>query len=246
VDSWMWILIAVAAAIVLVLVVMLVVSRVRRNRRTARLRDRFGPEYETAVHRFGRNEGEAYLEGVLREHASRRIRDVSPDERDGALESWQAIQSSFVDAPVTAVREADQLVFGVLRERGYPLETVDARASALSVDQPELANRYRSAHASLASAESSGETDVAVLRDALLTYRELLRELVGAPAVQGRLTTQSGTDGTESTAEPAGAEPPPQHAMASSRRAAGDERDDLYDRSDDEEESWRSTPTDRT
>ena len=125
---------------------------------------------------------------------SRRIRAITPEERDAALQSWEAVQASFVEMPVGAVRAADHLVFGVLQERGYPLETVDDRASALSVENPELAYRYREAQAALARAEASDASDgadVDRLRNALLTYRDLLHELVDAPHVQGRLTTSS-------------------------------------------------------
>lgn len=186
----MWILIAGAAAVVVVVLLVMMVGRARTRRRTARLRARFGPEYDTAVDRYGRVEGERLLEERLREHRSRRLRDVTPEEREAAIRSWNAVQASFVDSPATAVHAADQLVYDVLRDRGYPLESVDARASALSVDDPHLAHRYRRAHAELARAEATdGGADVGRLRDALLAYRDLLQELVGVPSLEGRLTT---------------------------------------------------------
>lgn len=223
-DDWLWIVIGVAAVVVALALLAWAVSRARRRRRTARLQARFGPEYETAVHRFGRKPGEDHLEGLLREHEGRRLRDVSPHERDAILQSWQAVQTSFVEAPVVAVREADQLVFGVLRERGYPLGSLDDRASALAVDEPQLASRYRGAHAALARAEASEDgADVGSLRDALLTYRDLLEELVGAPRVPGRLTTRP---------EPETTRPEPETTQP--------------DQELQEEEAWTSTPTDRT
>lgn len=212
----MWILIAVGGALVLLLVLLLAVRATRRRRHSARLRARFGPEYETAVHRFGRVQGERYLEELLDRHDARHVRDVSHDERAAALQSLEAVQASFVDSPATAVRAADQLVFDVLRERGYPLESIDARASALAVEEPDLAHRYREAHAALTSADGAGAgaDDVGRLRDAFLTYRELLHGLVGAPSVSGRLVTAPATGATDAsgaapTTDPSGPAPPP-------------------------------------
>jgi hypothetical protein len=191
-DDWIWIVVALAAVAVVLLSVYFGLRRAAQRRRSARLRERFGPEYDTAVRRFGRTQGERHLEELLDRHDQRRVRDVTDGERDVALRSLEAVQTSFVDSPVTAVRAADQLVFDVLRERGYPLETLDERASALAVEEPELAHRYRQAHGTLAGADTADGSDggdVARLRDAFLTYRDLLRELVGAPDVTGRLVT---------------------------------------------------------
>ncbi len=154
-DNWLWILIAIVVVVVVAAVLLKALGRMRRRRRTARLQRQFGPEYDMAVRRLGRAEGERHLEGRLHDHGQRRIRSVTPEERDAALASWEAVQASFVETPVGTVRAADQLVFDVLRERGYPLERLDDRASALSVDNPELAYRYREAQAILARADAS-------------------------------------------------------------------------------------------
>jgi len=188
----------VVAVLVVIAVLVMLAIRLRRSRHSARLRRRFGPEYDMAVRRLGRTQGERHLESRLHDHGQRRIRSVTPEEREAALRSFEAVQTSFVETPVGAVRAADQLVFDVLRERGYPLETVDDRASAVSVDDPELAYRYREAQSALARAESTAQgsdgPDIDRLRAALLTYRDLLHELVDAPRVQGRLTTSAGAD----------------------------------------------------
>lgn len=244
-DDWVWILIAAAAVVVVVVLFVMLVSRARARRRTARLRARFGPEYDTAVERFGRVEGERLLEERLRAHGSRRLRSVTPEERDAAIQSWNAVQASFVDSPATAVRAADQLVYDVLRDRGYPLESVDERASALSVDDPELAHRYRRAHAELARAEATdGGADAGRLRDALLSYRDVLQELVGVPSLEGRLTTRT---------DEAAASAPDPHApdLHAGDEHAGDHEvrdrgpDGVGSRTEKEDSTWTSTRTDR-
>jgi hypothetical protein len=179
-DSWWWIVIA-AAAVVLVVVAILAASRLRRRRRTARLRKRFGPEYGTAVQRLGRSQGEEHLEGLIRASKERERRSVAPEVCDASWRSFDAAQTEFVESPVTAVRAADQVVYDALREAGYPVGTVEERASAVAVDEPELAHRYRSAHAELAHADADERVDVGRLRDALLTYRDLLVVIVGEP-----------------------------------------------------------------
>ena len=188
-DDWVWIAIGVAAALIVLFVVVLLTARARRRHRSKALRDRFGPEYDRVVGHTGREEGEEALRGRVRQHDSLALREVTDEERDAALASWQSVQMTFVEAPATAVRDGEHLVFEVLRERGYPLESIEDRASAISVEEPELAGRYREAHAALVHAESNGAKDMTRLRDALLTYRTLLYRLVGAAESPGRLTT---------------------------------------------------------
>jgi hypothetical protein len=204
VDDWVWILIIVGGGLAVVALLPWGFQRWRRQHRSARLRARFGPEYEHAVRRYGREHGERHLEAVLDSHDQLELREVSAEERDAVLQSWLDVQTMFVETPVTAVHEADRLVYRVLRERGYPLETVDDRATALSVDKPALANRYREANLALAYAENTSRADVNKLRDALLTYRDLLHDLVGA-SVSDRVTappptsTPTTTDATSTT-----------------------------------------------
>ena len=47
-----------------------------------------------------------------------------------------------------AVDDADRLIQSVMRDRGYPVEDFDDRASLVSVDHPIVVERYRRAHAS--------------------------------------------------------------------------------------------------
>src|SRR5947209_6836754 len=47
-----------------------------------------------------------------------RLRDLSDDSRRRYAEQWRVIETRFIDHPREAVREADQLVVGILNERG--------------------------------------------------------------------------------------------------------------------------------
>jgi hypothetical protein len=96
------------------------------------------------------------------------------------LESWREIQTRFIDAPAAAVREADVLVWEVMRERGYPMDDFDQRAADVSVDHPNVVEDYRSAHAT-AQASERGEATTEDLRQALQHYRALFDELLETP-----------------------------------------------------------------
>jgi len=178
-DDWIWIVIAAAVVVILVLVVLAVLRSAHQRHRSRNLQSRFGPEYDRTVKRSGRDRGEEDLEERVRAHEERPLREISPEQRERALAEWRALETRFVDSPVPAVRDADHLVYEMLRERGYPLDTVDDRAEALSVERPDLAVKYRDAHQALVAGEERGDSDVTRLRDAMLTYRDLLNELVG-------------------------------------------------------------------
>ena len=233
-DDWVWIAIGAAVVLLLILVVVSAVTRGRRRHRSKALRDRFGPEYDRAVNSSGRDEGEEALRERMRQHDNLALRDVSDEERDAAVASWQAVQMTFVESPVTAVRDAEHLVFEVLRERGYPLESMEDRAAAISVEEPELAGPYRDAHAALVHAEANGASDMTRLRDGLLTYRTLLYRLVGVVDAPGRLTTQTPTDDgevpTENQASPAPAPASAQPTPAADRSEPNRQDQDLTQR----------------
>jgi hypothetical protein len=167
------------AIIVIAAIVVVAAILAARWQRSRRLRERFGPEYERTVTRTGdRRAGEAQL--ADREQRRRRleVHDLDPAARTRYQEAWRATQGKFVDDPVGATREADQLVSSVMRERGYPVdEEFDRRAADISVDHPQVAENYRAAHAvSLANERGLAGTDD--LRQAFVHYRSLFAELL--------------------------------------------------------------------
>jgi hypothetical protein len=165
--------------IIIVLVALFVVAfLLGQQRRTRGLRDKFGPEYQRTVARAGdRRAGEAELAGRERRRGELEIVELDPDVRGRYQEAWRATQARFVDDPVAATREADELVSKVMRHRGYPVDDFERRADDVSVDHPRVAENYRAAHAvSLANQRGLATTDD--LRQAFVHYRTLFEELL--------------------------------------------------------------------
>jgi len=173
-PTWAWIVIAVAAIAVVALVAVAVMSR----QRTSRLRQRFGPEYDRTVEqRGGRREAEADLSSRVERREQLQIRDLPPETRQRYLESWRQVQAEFVDDPAAAVTNADRLVTYVMNDRGYPMDDFDRRAADVSVDHPQVVERYRSAHG-IARKNEDGEATTEDLRQAMQHYRALFEELL--------------------------------------------------------------------
>jgi hypothetical protein len=147
------------------------------NRRTARLRSRFGPEYDREAQAAGPRRAEATL--LMREKKVKklRIRELVPAERVQLAIEWRALQSRFVDDPRGAVRDADKLIDRVMTLRGYPDSDFENRSAAISVGYPEVANNYRTAHVITLHRRHSQVT-TEDLRDAMIHYRLLFDELL--------------------------------------------------------------------
>jgi FtsZ-interacting cell division protein ZipA len=167
----------VAILIVLALLVVLALFAGRR-RRSRKLREQFGPEYDRTVADAGdRKEAESRLQ----ERTERRQRlDIVPldqADRDRYVEAWRQTQARFVDEPAEATREADRLITAVMRQRGYPVDDFEQRAADVSVDHPQVVDDYRAAQA-IASANERSEASTEDLRQALVHYRSLFEELL--------------------------------------------------------------------
>ncbi|MGH9053043.1 MAG: hypothetical protein ACRDWX_08540 [Acidimicrobiia bacterium] len=142
-DPMVW---TVLALVLFAAVLLTIIGIIRRRRRTGRLRERFGPEYERTAEQAGsRRRAEADLEDRLELHQALDIRDLEVPVRRRYTESWRRLQLHFVDNPADAVRDAGRLVDDLMQERGYVFGDFEKRAAALSVDYPHLAGRYRDA-----------------------------------------------------------------------------------------------------
>jgi hypothetical protein len=179
-PSWVWVLISIAVVAVLALVVWQALAR----RRTGRLQQQFGPEYDRTI---GKTESKRDAEAELQAREERRqqleIRPLSLAARDHYLQSWQSVQAQFVDDPRGAVASADSLIQSVMAKRGYPVEDFDRRAADISVDHPQVVENYRHGHR-LAQASADGSDSTEDLRQAMRHYRALFDELVEPAADQ--------------------------------------------------------------
>lgn len=171
--------IGVVVAALVVLAAVAVLLRVVLRRR--RLRARFGPEYERVV-RGSDNKmaAERQLLDREREHAKLELRPLTPVSRESYSRDWTRVQEQFVDAPSTAVGQADRLVTDLMAERGYPTEGFEERASMLSVEHARALDHYREAHA-ITQRQDRGEATTEELRVAMVHYRTLFEDLLGGP-----------------------------------------------------------------
>jgi hypothetical protein len=175
-DTWVWIVIGVIVAIV----VLGVVFSALRTRRSRSLQDQFGPEYDRTVDKAGgRREAERELAERQKRHDELELKPLSQDARERYLQQWHVTQGRFVDDPTGAVSEADDLVQRVMRDRGYPVDDFEQRAADISVEHPELVEKYRTANG-IARASERGEASTEDLRHSVRHYRALFVELLEA------------------------------------------------------------------
>ncbi|HYK23157.1 MAG TPA: hypothetical protein VEU75_00675 [Candidatus Acidoferrum sp.] len=169
------ILLVVLVAVILIAAVGFLLSRKKRSQR---LRERFGPEYDRVV----RKEGEVRrAEGVLEMRSKRRekfeLRPLSSTMRDDFTQRWLTVQSQFVDDPKASVSRADRLVSEVMQARGYPMADFEQRAADISVDYPVVVENYRAAH-DIALRHNRGQASTEDLRKAMVHYRSLFDGLL--------------------------------------------------------------------
>ena len=183
-DSTTATLIAVAVIAVIILAAILFLAM--RKQRTARLRSRFGPEYERTVDDVGdRHKAEHELHERQRRVAKFEIRPLSVSERDHFVERWRVVQAEFVDQPQQALAQGDDLLTDVMRARGYPVEYFEQRSADLSVDHPSVVQHYRAGR-ELALLHRQGEANTEDLRQAMLHFRALFDELTDEAANDAR------------------------------------------------------------
>jgi hypothetical protein len=182
---WGWFF--AAAAIVVIVALAIMVTRLAISRkRTQRLKERFGPEYERTVGDVGEQRAaENELAARERKRAKLDIVALAPDVRERYADTWRTVQTAFVDDPSNAIAEADRLVTQVMRDRGYPIDDFDQRAADVSVDHPTVVENYRAAHSIYLTQEHSiyltqEHSDVGTedQREAFVHYRALFEKLL--------------------------------------------------------------------
>jgi hypothetical protein len=193
-------IVGIIIAVVAIAIIAAATGRILVQRRE--LRERYGDEYQRVVtEKGGRAAAEAELKRREREHEKLELKELSPEVRDRYRSSWTELQSQFVDDPKAAVHAADQLVSELVAERGYPVVDYSDRLAHLSVEHASVLNVYRSAH-DISVRNDAGTATTEDLRQALVSYRELIADLLGdSPLVDS--STTSTTDSDPALAAPA-------------------------------------------
>jgi hypothetical protein len=150
-----------------------------RRRRTARLKGRFGPEYDRMLaQKTSRNRAEAELEARVRRVNVLHVHELDPKVRAHFTEAWQSAQARFADDPEGTVAAAERLLREALEARGYPPGGLEQTAADISVHHAHVVEDYRRAGEMMARAEG-GAASTEDLRQALMGYRALFEDLVG-------------------------------------------------------------------
>ena len=173
---WGWFFIA--AIVVVAVAGLIVATSAGRRKRTDRLKEQFGPEYERTVAEAGeQNAAEKELVARERKRDKLDIRPLTRAALKGYADRWHAVQTAFVDSPASAVGDADRLVTEVMRERGYPIDDFDQRAADISVDHPTVVENYRAAH-TIHVSQQNGDVGTEKQRQAFVHYRALFEKLL--------------------------------------------------------------------
>ncbi|HET7380887.1 MAG TPA: hypothetical protein VFJ24_12655, partial [Gaiellales bacterium] len=91
-----------------------------------------------------------------------KLKALSPEARDRYGAQWDKVEARFVDDPEGAVREADSILMGMLREREHPM------------GESDLPNRMKKARRLATGQEGKGGTEG--MRQAMLEYRGVMEE----------------------------------------------------------------------
>jgi hypothetical protein len=167
----------IAAVIVFVLVAAAAALAGALVLRVARFRHQFGPEYNRLVHEVGVRRAQAELAGRRRRVAGLGLRPLTAEQRARYSGEWTAAQERFVDSPAEAVEAASQLVSAVATDRGYQVGDATQLVKDLSVHHARRLDGYRRA---TQAAEQAATAQTEELRQALLGYRALFRDLLAA------------------------------------------------------------------
>lgn len=171
-------IVVIIVAVVVLVAIGVAVYLLGARRKSERLREHFGPEYDRSL---AETEDPKATERQLAErekrHRSLKLRRLDDGERAVFQDRWLKVQSDFVDDPDRAVDRADALVSEVMSARGYPVTDFDRRAEDVSVDHPVVVQRYREAR-EISERNAGGRVDTEELRHAVTSYRSLVEALL--------------------------------------------------------------------
>jgi hypothetical protein len=167
-----------AVLIAVVIAVAIVAPMIIRRKRSERLHDHFGTEYDRTVATMGDvKKAHTELEGRKSHVESLDIHPLSATERERYLADWSRVQSKFVDEPGQAIVDADRLIMEVMHLRAYPISDFEQRAADVSVSYPALVSNYRAAR-EIALKNEQYQANTEDLRQAMIYYRSLFEELL--------------------------------------------------------------------
>src|SRR5580658_5617606 len=129
----------IVAVIVVAALVILGSAQLRRSR----MRRQFGPEYDRLAKEIGPKKADAELTARQRRVDALDIRPLPAERQAKYSGDWAVVQERFVDAPASAVSDADTLIWAVMRDRGYPADDRTASVEALSVYHVRSLDGYR-------------------------------------------------------------------------------------------------------
>ena len=166
----------VIIAIVIVLVLLAAAATLLLHR--VALRRRFGTEYDRLASEVGPRRAQADLTERQRRVARMNIRPLSGEQRDRYNREWTSAEERFVDSPARAVQAAAALTTAAAADRGYPASDHTQLLADLSVHHARWIDGYRQARQ---TTERAGTASTEELREAVLGYRGLFRDLLGSP-----------------------------------------------------------------
>lgn len=188
-------IVVIIVAVVVLAAIGAAVHIVGGRRRSERLKERFGPEYERSLAETDdRRKTEEQLAQREKRHRKLELRDLDERERAEFHDRWLGVQRDFVDDPDRAVERADALVVEVMSARGYPVVDFEQRAADISVEHPVVVQHYREAQR-ISAANARGGVDTEDLRRAVTSYRSLIEALLDRGGDDPGPTRRPGGDG---------------------------------------------------
>ena len=177
----------IVAMVVIVAAVLLAIGSFMwwsSQKKSERLRENFGDEYDRTVAQSGdRRAAEKELTQRQERIEKLRIKPLTADECNTFLDQWHKVQGRFVDDPKSALHDADDLVGKVMEKRGYPVGDFEQRAADVSVDHPDVVTNYRLAH-NISKASDQGNATTEEMRQAMQSYRSLFDDLLQTAEVR--------------------------------------------------------------
>lgn len=178
--------------IVVVIIVIALAIGVAATVRRRRLQQQFGPEYDRLAREHdSKRKAEAELTQRQRRVRKLDLRPLSPEAQAQYTARWMSLQERFVDDPEDAVAQSQTLVAAVMRDCGYPTEHSDQVAADLSVEHAKTIGNFRAAE-KISESATAGTASTEDLRQAMIHYRALFRDLLGDTPEPGEEPEPSG------------------------------------------------------